>query len=160
MNNLKINIVAGLFMVACGPLNVLAIDQNSDNSSAPLLSSDKDTSQAGRDLREILRDKERWPILLRDRGRMRGILQQGELRQELLQHPHFIRQMMQIKDMRQELLANEQMMLEMLRNKVISREINRNPKMLEEIEKNETYRHIHQDQQDDLLKELLLEPTE
>jgi len=146
-------------MVACVPPDVLAFDQYSDNNRIQQTHSASDRFQVCLDLRDILRDKERWQILLQDRDRIHDMLQQRELRQEMLQQPRFMRQMMQISELRRELLRNEQMMHEMLQNRDINREINRNRKMMEEIEKNETYRRINQDQQAEILEGLLLEST-
>jgi len=159
MNNLKIVIVAVLFMAVCPP-HIHAAEQNRDGIAAQQMHTDRGKSRECLDLRDALRDEERSQILLSDREGIHNMLKQPELRQEMLQHPRFLRQMMHIGEMRQELLNNEQMMHEMLRNREIHREVNRNREMMAEIEKNETYRHIHQEQQADILEELLLESTD
>lgn len=155
MDSHKKIIVAVLFMLACSSPDVLADDQNSDNHHTQEMQNEPGTYLDQISLRDMLRDKERWQILLQDNKRIHGMLQHSELRQQMLQHPCFMRQMMQVRDLRRELILNEQMMHEMLRNRDIHREINRNQKMVEEIDKNESYRKINQEQQAEILEELL-----
>ncbi len=157
MNSSKKILIGALFMLACAPPDAFSIENNRDNSSNRQMQTDKDKNRVRLDLREVLRDRECWPALFRDPDRMHNLLEQSELRREMLKCPRFMRQMMQNVDMRQELLHNELMVQEMLRNRDIHREINRNQKMLEELEKNKIYRQINKDHQTDILEELLTE---
>ncbi|NTW98640.1 MAG: hypothetical protein HGB35_01620 [Geobacteraceae bacterium] len=149
-------IAAVLFMVAC-PSYANPAEQNRDGTCAQQLHGCRENSRECHDLHDALCDEERSKILLWDLEGMHNMLQQPELRQEMLQHPHFLRLMMQNREMRQELLCNEQMMHEMLRNPEIHREVTRNREMVEELENNDTYRHINQEHQADILEGLLLE---
>jgi hypothetical protein len=159
MNIPKAVVIAVLFVVACSQYTHAAAEQDLTGIITQPIHGSGEVSQECLNLRDTLRDKERSQILLRDRAGMHIMLKNPELRQEILQHPRFLRQMMQTREMRQELLHNEQMMHEMLRNRDIHREVNRNREMVEEIEKNETYRHLNQEHQADILEELLLEST-
>lgn len=159
MNIPKIVVIAVLFVMTCSQYTHAAAEQDQTGIITEQIHGGGEISQECLDLRDTLRDKERSQILLGDRAGIHTMLKNPELRQEILQHPRFLRQMMQIREMRQELLHNEQMMLEMLRNRDIHREVNRNREMVEEIEKHETYRHINQEHQADILEKLLLEST-
>lgn len=160
MNSHNIIIVGALFIVACSPHDALPLDHTNGNSQTRQMRIDEDISQACLDLQNAFNDKDRSQVLLRDRTRIHGMLELPEVRQKMLQHPGFMRQMMQIGEIRRELLQNEQMMHEMLRNRDVHREIDRNLEMMKEIEKNETYRHINQEQEAGILEDLLLESTD
>lgn len=159
MNSTKKILIGVLFMVSCAPAEVFSSENAGDTSPVQQLQKDKERTRARLDLREILRDRGRWQILFRDRSRMHAMLEQGDLRWEMLKCPRFMRQMMQNVDMRRELQQNELMMQAMLQNREIHREIDRNPKMIAELENNKTYRQFNQDQQTDILEELLTELT-
>jgi hypothetical protein len=149
-------IITVLLMVAFPLPHVQAAEQHQDDICMQHMTNSREYLY----LRDALRDEERSQILLWDRASIHDMLQKPELRQEMLQHPRFLRLMMQSREMRQELLGNEQMMREVLRNPEIHREVNRNREMVEEIENNETYRHMNQEHQSDILEELFLESTQ